>query len=83
MKRREKSNVMKLVFAVLLVLAVGIIGSAYYTPAVDAADYIVNIHEFFETLNTNIGTDLGVIAFVSAAFAAAYFFLVYRPRLKK
>jgi hypothetical protein len=84
MKRRgDKKSLMKVLFIALVVLAVGIIGATYYTPAVDAATWVVNTHEFFLDLNTNIGADISVIAFVGGAIALGYYFLVYKPRLRK
>ncbi len=74
---------MKYLFVAIIIFAVCVIGVAYYTPAVDAASWITTTHDFFLDINTNIGSDISVIAFVGAVLAASYYFLVYKPRLRK
>lgn len=83
MKRREKKMTMKILFIVIAALALGTVFVPYYTPAVDAATWIVNLVDFFTDIKTNIGTDINVIGLSAAIFAVGYYFLVYRPKTSR
>ena len=83
MKRKDKANVMKLVFLVIAIMAIGIIWAANYTLAVDAATWLVNLHGFFDDIYTAISTDHNVLVIIGVVLVGGYYFLVYRPKLRK
>jgi hypothetical protein len=83
MKRRDKANVMKVVFGILAILAIGIIWAANYTLAVDAATWLVNTHDFFLDIYTALSTDYNVLIIIGVVVFGGYYFLVYKPRLRK
>lgn len=89
MKRRQKATVMKVVFGIIAVLALGIIWAANDTLPVDelgavtSAAWIQDLHGFFLDIYTAISTDYNVLMIIGVVVALGYYFLVYRPKLRK
>lgn len=83
MKRRDKMTLMKFFFGVIVILAIGLIWAANYTLAVDAATWLTNLHGFFLDIYTAISSDYNVLTIVGIVVVAGYYFLVYRPKLRK
>ena len=83
MRRREKASAFKMLFAVLAVLGIGVIWAANYTLAIDAATWLVNTHDFFLDIYTAISTDFEVLILIAGVIAVGYYYLVYRPNLRK
>jgi hypothetical protein len=82
MRKREKRQALKVVFTIIIVLAILTVASLFYTPAVDAATWITNTHEFFEGLAGDIGDNVNLFAFLAAVVAGGYYFFVYRPKVR-
>lgn len=90
MKRRDKMTLMKVLFGVIAILAIGILWAANYTLPVDSVTSLVtspawveNLHGFFLDIYTAISTDYNVLTIIGIVVVAGYYFLVYRPKLRK
>ena len=89
MKKRDKATLMKVIFGAIVVLAVGIIWAANYTLPVDeslvvtSAQWVQDLHGFFLDIYTAISTDYNVLILIAASIIGGYYFLVYKPRLRR
>lgn len=83
MRRNEKKRAMQGLFVVILAIAIGVIWAANYTLAIDAATWLVNLHGFFSDIYTAISTDFEVLILIGGVLGLGYYYLVYRPKLRK
>lgn len=82
MKRREKKNTLKAIFALVVIFIGMLIMTIFYTPAVDANATWIDVYNWFDGIATDVGSNLGLVLGGLGLGGLAYYFLVYRPKLR-
>ena len=81
--RKDRKNLYKVIFGLIVVFVGMLFVTVFHTPAVDANATWVDVYDWFADIASNVGSNLGLILGGLGLGALGYYFLVYRPKTRR
>jgi hypothetical protein len=81
MRKKEKRQMFKIIFGLVALFVIAVVAATvFWTPAIDAKEWILNLHEFLSDIGTDVSGNIALFAMVAAILGGSYYFLVYKPK---